>query len=297
MATRLLNRAQINYTFNGSGASAISNQTTTTLLDQYTMSVTKDTLTPEVKACCNATYVVRVENNGTGTLSDITVRDNLGAGRRRSDHQESERGHDQESEAPLTYVEDSAVFYLNGTEIEGTAQTNRRGVTFETDTPLEPGDNLLIIYVATLDSAQTKPVTNTATVTARTGSASRREITESDTATIRPIACAAVSIFKTADRDTVMSGDTLTYTFTLMNSGFKAADEITLTDEFPEEFTVTSVSYTSNGVTTPVSSDDYTITGDTLTLPASGSELVIGVPAAKKAGPGITTITITGTVA
>ena len=293
MATNLLNRAQLSYTFSGSEGSAVSNQTTTTLLDQYTMSVTKDTLTPEVRAGGNATYIVRVDNNGAGTLSDITVRDNLGAGR----HHESDRDRGHESNAPLTYVEDSAVFYLNGTEVDGTAQTNRRGVTFETDTPLEPGDNLLIIYAATLDPAQTERVRNTATVTASTGSSSDREITECDTATVRPITFASVSMFKSADRDTVVSGDTLTYTFTLMNTGFDAANEITLTDEFPEEFTVTSVSYTSDCDTTPVSSDDYSIDRDTLTLPASGSDLVIRVPAATHAGPGITTITVTGTIA
>ena len=283
MATSLLNRAQLSYTFNGSAGSAVSNQTNTTLLDQYTITVTKDTLTPEVKAGCNAAYVVRVENNGAGTINEVTVVDNLGG--------------TGSGDAVLTYVDESAKFYLNGTPIEGNAETGDDGVTFTTATPLESGDNLLIFYVATLDSAQTEPVTNTASVTAATSSPTEPTVSGSDTATVTPTTYADVSMIKSADKDTVVSGDTLTYTFALINTGFEAAESITLTDEFPDEFTVTSVSYTANGVTTPVSSDDYTLEGETLTLPASSSSLVISVPAATSAGPGLTTITVTGTVA
>lgn len=286
MATSLLNRAQISYSFNGSEGSAVSNQTRTRLINRFTMEVTKDTLTPELRAGNNAAYVVRVENTGAGELRNIRAFDNLG----------EEAG---ETFAPLAYVEGSAVFYLNGSEVEGTAETNPNGVVFETSEALEPGDNLLIFYLAQLDAAQTEPVTNTVTVTARTGASTAavgNTISECDSATVTPITFAQVSIFKAADTDTVVSGDTLTYTFTLMNTGFEAADEISFTDEFPEEFTVSSVSYTVNGVTTPVDPSDYTISDNTLTLPAAGSDLVIGVPAATQAGPGITVITVTGTI-
>lgn len=287
MATSLLNRAQISYTFNGSEGSAVSNQTRTRLLDRFTMEVTKDTLTPELRAGNNAAYVVRVENTGAGELRNIRAFDNLG----------EEAG---ETFAPLTYVEGSAVFYLNGNEVQGTAETNPDGVVFETNADLDPGDNLLIFYLAQLDAAQTEPVTNTVTVTARTGASTAsvgNTITECDSATVTPVTFAQVSIFKEADMATVVSGDTLTYTFTLMNTGFEAVDEITFTDEFPEEFNVTSVAYTINGVRTPVDPADYTISGDnTLRLPAAGSDLTIGVPAATQAGPGITVITVTGTI-
>ena len=50
MATSLLNRAQISYTYGGAEGAAVSNQTTTTLVDQYTMTAVKETLTPEVRA-------------------------------------------------------------------------------------------------------------------------------------------------------------------------------------------------------------------------------------------------------
>ena len=122
----------------------------------------------------------------------------------------------------------------------------------------------------------------------------------SDTASsvITPEVFASVSVFKAADKETVVSGDTLTYTFTLMNVGAQAAESIEFVDDLPPEFTVSSVSYSQNGVTTPIAPGDYSLTpGNTLTIPAAGSALVIGVPEASETGPGTTVITVTGTIA
>ena len=79
MATNLLNRAQISYTYSGNAGTAVSNQTNTTLLDEFTMDVTKEALTEEVRAGDTAAFVVRVDNTGVGTLLGITVTDDLGA--------------------------------------------------------------------------------------------------------------------------------------------------------------------------------------------------------------------------
>ena len=78
MATSLLNRAQINYSYNGSEGSAVSNQTNTTLVDQYTMTAVKETLTPEIQAGNNAAFYVLIENTGIGTLSGFSIEDDLG---------------------------------------------------------------------------------------------------------------------------------------------------------------------------------------------------------------------------
>jgi len=283
MATNLLNRAQISYSYGGGEASsAVSNQTSTTLLDQYTMLVTKTTLKPELRAGSNAAYVVRIENNGAGTLSGITVEDNLGA---------------LLGGAPqLEYVEDSAAFYLNGSPVTGTAAASANGVTFSTTEQLEPGSNLIVIYLAQLSEAADATVTNTATVTANTGAAIQAVITETASATVTPVTFANVAIFKSADRDTVVEGDTLVYTFTLMNTGYEAAEAVTLTDAFPTEFSVGSVSLDIGGTETPVTPADYTVTGNTMTFPAAGSALTVSVPAATEAGPGVTVITVTGTI-
>lgn len=284
MATSLLNRAQISYTYGTSEGSAISNQTNTTLVDQYTMTVVKETLTPEVRAGNNAAYYVRVENTGIGTLSGIGIEDDLGmmAGA---------------ASAPLSYVENSAVFVKNGDIVTGTASVSAAGVSFATAAELDTGDSLMVIYLAEVDETAAVPITNTVTVTANTDSQAQAIITESASSIVTPTAFADISIFKAADQDTVVSGDTLTYTFTLMNTGADAAEDVIFTDAFPTEFSITGVSYTVDGVTTPVDPADYTVEGSTLTLPAETSTLALGVASATEAGPGVTVITVTGTIA
>ena len=283
MATNLLNRAQISYSYGGGEASsAVSNQTSTTLLDRYTMLVTKTTLTPELRAGNNAAFVVYVENNGAAALSDITVEDDLGA---------ALGGTPQ-----LEYVDGSAAFYLNGSPVAGTAAASADGVTFSVTEQLDPGSNLIVMYLAKLSETADAPVTNTAVVTANTGAVPREPVTATASATVTPAAFANVTVFKSADRDTVVEGDTLVYTFTLMNTGFEAAEAVTLTDAFPAEFIVNSVSLYTGGTETPVDPADYAVTGTTLTLPAAGSPLTISVPEATEEGPGITEITVTGTI-
>ena len=283
MATSLLNRAQISYTYGGAEGTAVSNQTNTTLIDQYTMSAAKETLTPEISSGNNAAFYVLVENTGVGTLSGISIEDDLGmmAGA---------------SSAPLSYVENSAVFMKNGEVITGTATTGAAGVTFDTAAELATGDSLTVMYLAEVDEAATVPITNTATVTANTTAVEKESVIASASATVTPTAFADISVFKAADPDTVVSGDTLTYTFTLMNTGYEAADAVTFTDAFPAGFNITDVSYTVDNMTTPVDPADYTVSGNTLTLPAAGSSLVIGVAAATETGPGTTVITVTGTI-
>lgn len=284
MATNLLNRAQVSYTYSGNAGTAVSNQTNTTLLDEFTMDVTKEALTEEVRAGDTAAYVVRVDNTGAGTLLGITVTDDLGAA--------------AGAPAELTYVEGSVEFYVNGDSVEGTATPDADGITFAVAIPLTPGDNLLVVYLARLSETATVPVTNTATVTANTSSTAAAVVTAQASVTITPTVFADITIFKAADKATVMNGDTLTYTFTLMNTGAEAATGVVFTDAFPAEFTVTSVSYTVGDVTTPVSPADYTITApNTLTMPAEASTLALTVPAATEAGPGVMTITVTGTIA
>jgi len=283
MPTNLPNRAQITYTYGGNQDTVLSNQTNTTLIDQYTMEVTKQALTTEIRAGGSVTYVLRMENTGSGILYNPTFIDDLGKG--------------MMTEAPLSYVEDSALFYQNGNQVTGSAAVSTDGVTFTSPVILQPGDNLIVVYNALTSEGQAEAIVNTIEGEANSGSATGTVITDTDSETVTPQSFANVSIFKNADRATVVSGDTLVYTFTLMNTGTQAADSISFVDDLPDEFTVTSVSYTVNGVTTSISNADYTIeTGNILVIPAAQSSLVIGVPAATSVGPGITTITVTGTI-
>lgn len=283
MATNLPNRASVTYSYGTTTDTAVSNETNTTLLDEYTMTLTKNALAATVTAGDNEGYTILIENDGSGVLYNPTVTDNLGAN----------------VGSNLTYVTGSAQFFVNGTPITGTVTGTGSTVTFTAQTTLDAGDNLLIVYLAKTSGTASGQIVNTARGSANSGSATGLAVTDTDTATVNLASVANLSVFKAADKTTVNSGDTLTYTFTIMNSGAQTAEDISFVDTLPPEFTVTGVSYTVNGVTTPISASDYVISaGNTLTIPAAGSTLVIDVPgAATGGGSGEVVITVTGTVA
>lgn len=276
MPINLPNRARI--TFNGSDV-VLSNETNTTLINQFTINVTKTPVAPSAVQGGNAVYTLRMTNTGSGTLFAPTFTDDLGAGQ-------------------LTYVVGSAQFFKNGNPIAGTATVNSpTELVFTTNETLDEDDNFIVVYAVTVGSAQTEDITNTVVGTARGGCESGCEATDSDDAEISIEYTANVSIFKYASEETVSCGDTLSYTFTLMNTGNEAAEDVIFIDTLPEQFTVTAVSYTADSVTTPIPASDYTIdAANTLTIPAENSAFSITVPAATSEGPGIIIITVTGTI-
>ncbi len=142
-------------------------------------------------------------------------------------------------------------------------------------------------------------ITNTVAVTANGGSAAGPAVTvtPSPTATLLRDSYAEVTLYKEADKQSVMAGEPLTYTFTLTNQGNQAADSVTLTDQLPTGFSVTQVSVSAGGATTVLAPGDYTVAADnTITIPSTTGK-AIAVPAATVAAPGIATVAITGTVA
>ena len=275
MATNLPNRAQL--TYDGSTI-VLSNQTNTTLVDTNTMEITKKAVDMSVVAGADAVYVVRLENTGANNLTNISITDDLGMG-------------------ALTYSENTAQFYINGSSVTGTAAASMGSVVFTTTETLEPGDNFIVVYAASVGADQTEPVTNTVTASATAASTVPAPITATADETINITAVPNVSVFKSADKDTVTSGDTLTYTFTLMNTGSADAENVKFTDVLPAEFTVQTVSYNTGGQDTPITPADYTFADNTLTIPSGSGTLTLTVPAATSDGPGITTITVAGTIA
>lgn len=275
MATNLPNRAQL--TYDGSTI-VLSNQTNTTLVDTNTMEITKKAVDMSVVAGADAVYVVRLENTGANSLTNISITDDLGMG-------------------ALTYSDGTAQFYINGSSVTGTAVPGMENVVFSTAETLEPGDNFIVVYAASVGADQTEPITNTVTANATAAAPVSAAVTATADETINITAVPNVSVFKSADKDTVTSGDTLTYTFTLMNTGSAAAENVKFTDVLPAEFTVQTVSYNTGGQDIPITTADYTFQNNTLTIPSETGTLTLTVPAATSDGPGITTITVAGTIA
>ena len=286
MSTTLNNQALVSYYYNGeqSGGSATSNMISTTLLDQYSISAVKNALTPSFRPGQRVAYVISVVNNGQGPLYNVTIADNLGGA------------------GALIYLNNSMKVYLDGTQLSISPVVSGNSLITTMSGPLESGQTLLLVYVATvsstLDSTVTS-ITNAAAVSANSGSVSGTVITAapSPAATIRAESYAQLSIYKQADRATVSVGGALTYTFTLTNTGNEAATGVVMTDALPASFVPTLVQLTVNGATTTYAEGQYTTdpTTHVLTLPASCGPS-ISVPAATEEGPGMATITVTGTI-
>ena len=287
MPTPLNNQASIRYNYSGAGTgTAVSNPGTTSLLDRYNLVATKTPLSSTFRPGENVTYVIRVENNGSGDLYNVTIADDLGGG----------------ADTPLVYNPASLRAYVDSIPVTISPVVQGGTLTAVLPAPLPAGTAAILVY-----TAQVRPdvdftlqsITNTVAVTANGGSAAGPAVTvtPSPTATLLRDSYAEVTLYKEADKQSVMAGEPLTYTFTLTNQGNQAADSVTLTDQLPTGFSVTQVSVSAGGATTVLAPGDYTVAADnTITIPSTTGK-AITVPAATVAAPGIATVAITGTVA
>lgn len=285
MATTINNIASATYNFGRSeSASAISNTATTNLIEEFSVSGTKITNNSTFRNGENITYQISVSNDGTSSLYNVTVTDNLGG-----------------DTNPLTYVDGSGTFNINGIT-SFIIPTSVRPLTFVLPSPLSSGETATIVFVARVSSGLASDVTsieNTATITAREGSETGDEIsvTPSPTTTIERGDFAEVSLVKDVSSSQVTSGETFSYKITLTNSGNLDATGVVITDTLPDNFTIETITSETNGVTTTFSASDYSVdsSSNTLTLP-SGSSLSITVPASSDGTSGQTVVTITGSI-
>lgn len=283
MPTILNNQANITYDYTGaaSSESAESNSVATTLLDEYSMIAAKTALSSNFRPGDNITYAIRLENNGRGDLYNLQITDNLGS---------------TTTSKPLTFS--NAILYVNNNPTAITPTTNAdNSITFQVPSPFSSGDVAILVYNANVNrelSSDVSSITNTAAITANGGSATGPAVTVDPdvSATVNVTNYAQLFISKQSDKDTITSGDSLTYTFTINNTGNQQANNVVLTDKLPENFTINQISVTSGGNTTIYQPSEYNLDSatNTLTLPNS-SGTAISVPANSSA-----TVQITGTV-
>ncbi len=282
MATILNNSATLTYNSGANTGSAASNVVSTSLLDSYSLTAQKFTANDSWRPGENITYLVTVTNTGTQPLSTVTVTDDLGG--------------EQEL---LSYVENSARLITNGDVVQVTP-TDTSPLTISLATALQSGESVTVLYVAQVNavvSDDVQEITNTVQASARRNGGTG-EVVESvpDSVTIPREDFAQIDITKSVDKAVISSGDTLTYTFVIENSGNIPATNVVITDTLPEGFEITSIQSETNGVVTVYDEGDYTVSADNTLILPTGDDVTITVPARTEAGNGVTTVTVEGIV-
>ncbi len=263
-----------------------SNVVTGNLVESLT--ATKTALADTYNRGDSITYVVTVANTGTAPYTALTITDDLGA-----------YTFGAGTVRPLTYIDGTLRYYLDGTLQPTPAVTTDNGLTV-TNITIPAGETALFVYQARTNGfaplGTADNIVNTVNVT---GGGLTEAVTATNTVT--PVAGANLAITKSISPATVTENGQLTYTFVIENYGNTAttvADDLTVTDTFNPVLENITVTY-NDTVLTP--NTDYTYTGGTFTT----TNGVITVPAATytqgadgtyTVTPGVSVITVTGTV-
>ncbi len=276
MAT-FTNRATLTYR----GVTASSNTVTGEIVGVLTAE--KSALSPAYSAGSGITYVISLLNSGDSAVTGVTVTDDLGAGG---------------GNAPLTYVPGSAVWFLDGVRQESVSVAENGGLEF-TGITVPANGSSLIIYDTDVNGfaplAQGSSIVNTASVTG--AGVSPIEASAEVPAASEPV----LSIVKALTPLTVSENGSVTYTFTIENSGNIPADEedaVTLADTFDPALSDIAVTLNDAameegaGYTYDASTGEFETTAGAITVPAasfsrsdSGETTVV---------PGRTVLTVTG---
>lgn len=236
---------------NQASATTTVNANSTTATD---LAVTKSASTSSLVTGQDVTYTLIVTNNGTNGVTDATLTDVVPAG--------------------LTLVSASTS--------AGTTFTNANGVLTFTLGSLAAGasDTITLLMAATDVVTAATSLTNTATVTSSAGDTDVGNNQASATVTLNPNSSTAtdLSVTKTADASSPVSGQPVTYTIVVTNNGTNATTDGTLTDVLPAGLTFISatapsgVTFTqSNGVVTFTLGSLAAGASDTLTVTASSA--------------------------
>lgn len=255
------------------------------------LSATKTAVIDNYERNDDITYILSIVNSGTAPFTGLSITDDLGA-----------YDFNNTTLVPLTYVEDSVLYYANGT-LQPTPTVDAEGTALVISGINVPaGGNAIIVYEAQANQFAPLEVNgtilNTATIS---GGGLSNDIIATETISTEDTA--DLTITKSVSPVPVSENGLLTYTFIIQNTGNTAADaasNIVITDTFNP--ILSNLNVTLNGEAFPAGNYTYNeTTGEFATL--SGT---ITVPPATYSqnedngfyviNPGVTTLVISGTV-
>lgn len=254
------------------------------------LSVTKTAVRSTYNQNDAITYLISIVNSGTTPVTALTLSDDLGA-----------YNFGTGTLTPLTYLADTAKYYVNGILQTAPAVTAGPPLTIS-GLNVPAGGNLLIVYDAAMNQFAPLSADSTIENTVTVNGTGITAITAQET--ITAAATPLLTITKSISPVPVTENGTLTYTFLIQNDGntaAAAADSLVVTDTFNPILSNLSVTFNNTALTL---NDDYTYnetTGEFATVAGR-----ITVPAASymqdpNTGewlitPGTSTLKITGTV-
>ena len=279
------NQATLSY----NGTVTSSDITTGEILE--VLSAEKTAVTDSYTTGDEIVFAVSMVNSGTSALTGLTLSDDLGA---------YSFGEPPAQAVPLTYVPDSLKYFINGV-LQPSPAAPRVSPLTVSGIEVPAGGNSMVMYAARVNEfaplGEDSSITNTAEITGAgiTGVSAQETIASADGAVL--------TISKSLSPVAVEENGSVTYTFTIQNSGnaeASASDDIIFTDTFDPILTNLTAEF--NG--TPWTAANYTYDQSTGTFTSLAGQIT--VPAATfsqdpqsgvwSVQPGISTLTITGNI-
>ena len=253
------------------------------------LEVTKTAVGTEYSPGDTVAYAIGIVNSGNTPFQGLTLTDDLGAytfGTR--------------TLYPLTYVEGSIIYYVNG-ELRPSPAVLAGPPLTVSGISVPARGNATLVYSAAVNTFAPSDtgsiITNTVTLE---GDGVGENVSDAETVTVSE--GADLTITKSLSPDTVAQNAPLTYTFTIENTGnAPAAGTVVVTDTFDPVLSDIAVTFNGQSQTSPDSYIYNEQTGEFATVPGA-----ITVPAATfvqdletgiwSTSPGVFVITVTGTV-
>lgn len=268
MPTTITNEASTTYQFNGSSEvnNLTSNENTIVLEDTQGLLLTKNSNPSDFLAGEIITYSITITNTSANFLTGVRIIDNLGGGN-------------------LAYVLGSASL-TTATQTYPVTPIATNPLTF-TLQQLGVGASMTLTYRAQVIFNLPSTVTAITNTVQGIGYTSTGTITGFANRTIQKKNSGLdITFNKSASETNVFSGQVYSYRLTYVNGTSTGAVALSITDQLPANFEVTSITIrVGGGSEVTLSGDDYTIsntnfltipssTVNTITIPANGTTIV-----------------------
>lgn len=271
------------------GKTVNSNITIGEIVEKIT--VTKTAVLDRYYADSEITYVITIKNSGSTSISNLILTDNLG-----------EYDYNELSLVPLEYIQGAILYYVNGV-LQNTPTVTVGPPLTITGISIPAGGTVIIVYkvrtnqFAPLD--QESSIENTVSVI---GDGINTPITANET--VYPQSEPILSITKALTPIVVEENSRITYSFTIENKGnvdVTAGDSVVLTDKFNPILSDITVTFNGTAWTEGVNyiydatTGEFSTVAGQITVP-SATVTRNETTGAVSITPGVSTITVTGTI-